>query len=792
MAPASLMSFKAHRQATRSRMSIEIDVGEGGGGGASNSTSPAASLGDASPEAGWRLSAKRLAEVLRRCGEGSVLRGWRRELDPEGTLAVPFKRLCSTLGRWATGEESEASQASQGRSKLVLVPGELDRLSLGELEAHFGHDGRYRPVRLEDLAPEASAAVVSFRCWAKETFDNHSLMFQAFFPDEHGRVTREVFLSTCRQLNVAVDQEFYEELFAFCDVDNMGWIREEKMIFLEVDRRLLKMNQKEKRQQLLLAMYEDGKAVPPRHRLAARPWLEEALETALPVVVSDKRKQRRKGLQRRGMEARDKFILHLRSAYGTELRGWRLGLDPKASWDISFRTISQYCSKAHVGIDVHDLWRLLDLDSDNVIGLEELCPGPAVALATFQKWADTTFGSCAAVWEHPSLIKARQSPGWNGAWRSDKKMFAKTFSDVLRTLGWPTSTEHPDVHAKVLESFDLYGCGFIERSDLEWLDMWDAPQWLCADPDPAAWERLKSLILAKYKHPLKAWRMLLDRDDTNCISWGEFRKVAREFHFRREEAASCWRCLDHNHSGTISMQNFDAGTADILESFKTWVECTFGSMTRAFKALDGDGNGVLSFGELKYICQKLNWEGSVRMLFDCLDINGRRGAKGQEVGIPKRYLSLKEIAFLDQWKVHEDFEEDGVGLVGIDDWKWKDAPTTHRRSLMGQYMRGSISKSTPLLPRSTDAHEDAEASGKAACNTSPGSTTPSTGRQLPRIAGDAKGRDQRDLSPEMIPRERTMLSLPAKPGRKAPGGDRPHRLQLCMLPRLKGHDGPVV
>merc|ERR1712232_876808 len=99
-----------------------------------------------------------------------------------------------------------------------------------------------------------------------------------------------------------------------------------------------------------------------------------------------------------------------------------------------------------------------------------------------------------------------------------------------------------------------------------------------------------------------------------------------------------------------------------------WVECTFGSMARAFKALDSDGDKVVTFAELKYACHKLNWDGCVRSLFDCLDVDGKRGV-GKEAG--KRSLSLKEIAFLDQWKVREELD-DRMGLAGVKDWESDD------------------------------------------------------------------------------------------------------------------------
>jgi len=189
---------------------------------------------------------------------------------------------------------------------------------------------------------------------------------------------------------------------------------------------------------------------------------------------------------------------------------------------------------------------------------------------------------------------------------------------------------------------DLYGCNFISCSDLEWLDKWNLPEWLCAEPDPRAWEDLNAMILHLYKYPLKAWRLLLDTDNSNNVSWIEFKEACELVRFKGN-IGGAWRALNERLASSISMKEYHSASADLLSSFKDWAETNFGSVKLAFKAIDVNGTGKLTYQELKRACQNLKWQGNVRLLFDCLDLDGK-------IENNKRFISLKEVSFLDEWE----------------------------------------------------------------------------------------------------------------------------------------------
>jgi len=217
----------------------------------------------------------------------------------------------------------------------------------------------------------------------------------------------------------------------------------------------------------------------------------------------------------------------------------------------------------------------------------------------------------------------------------------------------------PRARRVLLSSLDYLGCGFICREDLEWLDKWDPPDWLAKDPDNDAKEELYQLMISVYERPLRAWRNLLDLNNSNHVSWGEFTKACDILNFNGNRGGA-WRALDIDLSGAISMDEFDRPGAHLLSSFKEWAEKHFGSVALAFKTLDPTGPGVLTYQDLKRTCHKLRWDGDVRTLFEALDCDDNDDSG-------KRTVSLKDVGFLDTWEddlsAEQQAEEDIVKMA---------------------------------------------------------------------------------------------------------------------------------
>mmetsp|Transcript_25591 Transcript_25591/g.41024 ORF Transcript_25591/g.41024 Transcript_25591/m.41024 type:complete len:711 (-) Transcript_25591:109-2241(-) len=561
---------------------------------------------------------ERLVAILTKRGTGSFLRGWRKELDPDGTFDINFLDFCSATQRLGF---------------------------TGDAHLLFGTDRKF--LNVEELEHERGSLLRRFREWMRDMFGGPVEMYSAFDVAGRTRLSFDMFCEACLKHGfLAVPTEF-RELFDCCDINCNGNLAQEDVIFLESEKQLrelavfkAKKSQKEKHLKLMCwAFREDGlRSVSNTHRLAQRPWLAENF-AQLPMLVHHRRVEWQREANRRGLEARILFKRHLRDIYRNEVRAWRLGLDPLTKFQLTAKDIRAYCRKHDLNLDCGDLWKSLDKDCDGFFRLEELCVGAADVLASFQHWAVSSFGSTAAIWDRPEMTDAKSSA--QGHWASQKKLLHTTFIDVLRALKWPAVND-PAARHLLLTSLDFYGCSFISCSDLEWLDKWRMPEWLCAEPDESAWEDLRNLILQHYKHPLKAWRLLLDTDNSNNVSWLEFKEACERIKFNGN-IGGAWRALNKRLASSISMKDYDAASAELLSSFKDWAETEFGSVKLAFKGIDVNNTGKLSYQELKRACQNLKWPGEVRLLFDCLDLDGKL-----EGG--RRFISMKEVQFLDEWE----------------------------------------------------------------------------------------------------------------------------------------------
>lgn len=561
-----------------------------------------------------------LATILRTQGGGSLLRGWHRELDPDWTLEVSFQNFF------------EASKRLHIAANAHM-----------QLKKH----GLPRDLTLAEVAPDEAALLERFMKWVKECFGGPLDLFPETDVLGEGRVDSSDFWDFCVRKGFVATESELEELKGCCDVDGIGTITKERLLFLEVDRRVrdielfkAKMSRKEQRQQLMASVYAEACSKPQRHRLAQRPWQRQTFER-LPAVAHQKRSRRQKEAHQRSLQAQSLFMQHIRRSYGSEVRAWRRELVTDGSFVLPLKELRRYCRKINLDVDASELWKFFDRDGDGAVRLEEVCVGAADALASFHRWARADFGSCSSLWDHPVMVSARSSS--QDLWALGKKMLLSTFGASLKTLGWP-GIDDSGVKNMVFASLDQYGCGFIEHSDLEWLDGWEPPGYLSVDrPDPEAWNEIRALVLKMYKHPLLAWRTLFDQDNSNSVSWAEFERACEHLKFKGN-IGGAWRSLDIDLSGTISLKEFDAESSDILKSFKEWADQHFGSVELAIKSLDIDNSGSVSFAELRRACEKLKWSGDVRLLFDCLDVDRKKDRPSNT-----RSLSFEEVSFLDSW-----------------------------------------------------------------------------------------------------------------------------------------------
>jgi len=441
-----------------------------------------------------------LIDILAEKGGGSFLRGWRQHLDADGTLEVRFAAFCQA-----------AAQIAWSGDVYMLLGGDQDVSSL----------------TLDELCPSSGALVRRLKRWVKDKFGStaelHKACEKASDAQGAGQVTREGFVTTVITSGFSASVADMSEVFDMCDVDNAESIQASSLIFLEEDDEvrdeLLAKSRitslQEWRYKVAQEYVErDRPHVSPHHRLAPRPWQASTFEK-LPFVACRRRYDRRREEVRKQKFAKEEFWKYVHSTYGNEIRFFRRILDAGQAnqYTLTQVQLRYHMGQANVGnvFDTKALWKALDNDDDCRVRLEELAPERGCLLARFQQWccAHPQLKRAVGLWDHAEAKDAR-SRRRQGAITSNSKMKFGAVVEVLKALGWPHAHDR-DVRGLLLTSLDLAGCGFLTRADLEWLDGWRASDWLYADPDPEAWEELRALLLSKYGHLLRAWRMVLDR-----------------------------------------------------------------------------------------------------------------------------------------------------------------------------------------------------------------------------------------------------------------------------------------
>eukprot|EP00913_Durusdinium_trenchii_P033195 g31077.t1 len=265
-----------------------------------------------------------------------------------------------------------------------------------------------------------------------------------------------------------------------------------------------------------------------------------------------RRQRRLREVRRRQRRAKAVFLQKCREKFGSCARAWRRGIDPEGKFYVDKLTLRHFCRGQEIDkhVDLQSLWTTLDSDKDGRIGVQDISPLGAVALASFRAWCRQISGSCRAVWNLPELVDARSSPQKEGSvtvlLNSERKILLRKFVECLKALGWKCSGDQ----AEMLSALDYFNVGFISEADLYWLDTWDRlqsrfgavhgnclltpqyagfllvtsqepPLFLTAQASEEAWNEIREILLEIYGTPLNAWRHL-DIDGQNEVSWAEF------------------------------------------------------------------------------------------------------------------------------------------------------------------------------------------------------------------------------------------------------------------------------
>eukprot|EP00930_Biecheleria_cincta_P103567 TRINITY_DN9557_c0_g1_i2.p1 TRINITY_DN9557_c0_g1~~TRINITY_DN9557_c0_g1_i2.p1 ORF type:complete len:528 (+),score=120.35 TRINITY_DN9557_c0_g1_i2:145-1728(+) len=268
---------------------------------------------------------------------------------------------------------------------------------------------------------------------------------------------------------------------------------------------------------------------------------------------------------------------------------------------------------------------MLDKDDSGVASLDELDAPAAEDLAYFRRFVNERFRTIDEAFVAIDMEKAN-------------KVREKQFDFALRKLGFRRATR------SLFDALDKDGNKAIEIDDVRFLEKWNPLPFLLVVPSNDAKEDVKKLLKQRYRNYLKAWRILLDKDNSNRCNWHEFLAACRALGYNGDVAAA-WRAFDEDLSGYISLKEIDPEASERLLNFSRWCRKEFGTVHNAFAVFNTRGEEGLNYLEFRSSCRVYGYTGNVKKLFTALDTGG------------EGTLSLREVAFLDEWEAEQDEEE---------------------------------------------------------------------------------------------------------------------------------------
>eukprot|EP00928_Gymnodinium_smaydae_P008453 TRINITY_DN13081_c2_g5_i1.p1 TRINITY_DN13081_c2_g5~~TRINITY_DN13081_c2_g5_i1.p1 ORF type:complete len:778 (-),score=191.98 TRINITY_DN13081_c2_g5_i1:19-2352(-) len=509
-----------------------------------------------------------------KASEGSTLRAWLRYFDANSDLLVTFDEFCGGLAKLSfTGNAVSLFQRLDIDSNEVLS--------------------------LDEIDPEAAKLWMRFRMWCVNKFKDPGDVLaqiqcsaQELERQQSGESgeTQRPLTAGFRGITAPVFRE---------GLQGLGWTwQHEDMLFDSMD--------------------FDGE-----HRLTVASFKWFAVDKRKQCRIDKATKSARAekihhAKERRKMahELQD-FKQHLRRRHHTCLRAWRRALDADGTMTVQKPELFKAAKDMHWHGDVRLLWKSLDKDGSGLTSLQELDLKSAEQLAKFKSFVDERFGGATAAFHAMDVHRKG-------------KLKASEFITACKNHGFAHMSK------AFFHGLDWEGRKYVTFESLSFLDSWKCPSYLTCKPNESAALNFKERLIQEYDCYVRAWKHLLDRDNSNRVAWEEFEAAAKRVG-SVEDIPGAWRFFDDDISGFITLNEIDPNSFAILQVFKLWVDEVFGGARAAFAVLDENNAGQLTQWEFRKMCSSYGFQGNAVQVFQVLDAD------------QSGHIASRDVAFLDGW-----------------------------------------------------------------------------------------------------------------------------------------------
>merc|ERR1719171_2787995 len=133
--------------------------------------------------------------------------------------------------------------------------------------------------------------------------------------------------------------------------------------------------------------------------------------------------------------------------------------------------------------------------------------------------------------------------------------------------------------------------------------------------------RFREFLIRKFGNLVRGWVLVFDRDKSGSVSRKEFFAALTELQYKGD-AATLWRRIDKDHSGTMTLSELAPKSSDEIADFKHWARRKFGGMKEALVEMDNDKNGKLNFPEFAKACVDNGFQSRhLKLIFQAMDID---------------------------------------------------------------------------------------------------------------------------------------------------------------------------
>merc|ERR1719161_1049530 len=210
------------------------------------------------------------------------------------------------------------------------------------------------------------------------------------------------------------------------------------------------------------------------------------------------------------LQAFTTFMVWCLKKYKNLTRCWRL-LDTHMDMKLTYMEFVKGLKDQDFPGDARQIFQILDRDRSGNWNIFHFDPQGALQLAAFVAWSNRKFGGVKEAF-------ARLDKDRNG------KLTFPEVRDGCRELGF--AMEGPISY--LFHVLDLDRDREVVLQELEFLDVWNIPPWMLADPDHEGAADFKRRVIAKFRNYICAWRFGFDKDGRMRLSWHEFEMAGQK------------------------------------------------------------------------------------------------------------------------------------------------------------------------------------------------------------------------------------------------------------------------